>query len=77
MEKKSDLVRRFVSQRDYKKALALAKDFRLGITPEQSEMMKLGYECMVHARFYRSIGTDVEMAVQNGKRVVTELYGRS
>ena len=36
MERKSDKVSRLVAARDYKGALRIAKDFRLGITKEQS-----------------------------------------
>ena len=40
MVKKSDLVRSLVEKREYRKALNIAKDFKLGITPEQSSMMR-------------------------------------
>ena len=50
MIRKSDIVRSLVAERQYKKALKIAKDFRLGITPEQSLKMKKAYECMVHGK---------------------------
>ena len=40
MIRKSDIVRSLVAEHQYKKALRIAKDFRLGITPEQSLRMK-------------------------------------
>ena len=52
MVRKSDTVRSLVAQKQYKQALRIAKDFRLGITAEQSLRMKKAYECMVHERFY-------------------------
>ena len=48
MERKSDKVRRLVADGDFKGALRIAKDFRLGITKEQSSTMTRAYECMVH-----------------------------
>ncbi len=77
MVKKSDMVRDLVSQREYRKALGIAKDFHLGITPEQSDTMKRAYECMVHERFYLSIDTDTHRAVSEGIEVLVGLYGRS
>lgn len=77
MVKKTDVVRDLVAKREYRKALSIAKDFRLGITPEQSSTMKRAYECMVHERFYLSIGTDTKKAVCDGIEVLEGLYGRS
>ena len=77
MVKKPDLVRSLVEQREYRKALNIAKDFKLGITPVQSSMMRRAYECMVHERFYLSIGTDIQKAVREGIEVLEGLYGRS
>ena len=72
---KSDLVRTYVSGGDFKKALAIAKDFRLGITEEERDAMKRAYECMVHPRLYRSIGFDLEAVIQNGIETVRGKYG--
>lgn len=77
MVKKTDVVRNLVGKREYRKALSIAKDFRLGITPEQSSTMKRAYECMVHERFYLSIGTDTKKAIRDGIEVLEGLYGRS
>ena len=77
MEKKSDIVRDLVGRQEYRKALAIAKDCRLGITPEQSDKMTRAYECMVHERFYLSINTDTQAAVREGIEVLRNLYGRS
>lgn len=77
MERKSDRVRRLVSAGNYKEALRIAKDFRLGITKEQSDKMKLAYECMVHGRFYKQLGYDLEEMVKSGLVVLNGLYGRS
>ena len=77
MVKKSDMVRELVGRREYSRALSIAKDFRLGITPEQSSRMTRAYECMVHERFYLSIGTDTQRAVREGIETLEGLYGRS
>ncbi len=77
MEKKSDKVRRLVTDGDYKGALRIAKDFRLGITREQSSAMKLAYECMVHDSFYKQLGYDLKQKIAEGVGVLKELYGRS
>lgn len=58
MERKSDTVRRLVAAGDFKAALRIAKDFRLGISKEDSDDMRRGYECMIHGAFYQSIGKD-------------------
>lgn len=74
MERKSDMVRRLVAAGEYKKALSIAKDFRLGISKEQRSLMARAYECLVHPSFYTSIGIDLSQAIQEGISVVTELY---
>ncbi|MDT3700855.1 MAG: hypothetical protein RO469_15710 [Thermincola sp.] len=76
MIRKSDIVRDLVKEREYKKALRIAKDFRLGITPAQSNSMKKAYECMVHSRFYLSIGEDVPKRIEDGVETLIDLYGR-
>jgi len=73
--KKTDIVRNLVAVGDMKRALSIAKNFRLGITKEQNSAMTKAYECIVHERFYKSIGTDIPTAIQEGVMVLTELYG--
>lgn len=77
MEKKTDRVRRLVTDGDYKGALRIAKDFRLGITREQSSAMKLAYECMTHGGFYQQLGYDLKQKIAEGTDVLVGLYGRS
>lgn len=74
-EKKSDRVRRLVAAGEYKAALRIAKDFRLGISPEDSDAMIRGFECMTSPRFYQSIGKDPAKIAQRGIEVVIHLYG--
>lgn len=75
MEKKSDTVRRLTAGGDYKGALRIAKDFRLGIPKQKSDAMKLAYECMVHGDFYRQLGYNLSERIAEGQEVLMELYG--
>ena len=76
MTRKSDIVRSLVAEKQYKKALRIAKDFRLGITPEQSLRMKKAYECMVHERFYLSLGEDIQKRIAEGIETIVSIYGK-
>ncbi len=74
-EKKSDIVRRLIAAGEYKKALRIAKGFRLGISKADREAMRLGYECMVSPDFYRQIGKDVRAEINRGVDVLVRIYG--
>lgn len=73
--KQSDIVREAVKAGEWKKALRIAKDFRINVTKAQRETMSRAYECMVHPDFYKQIGTDIPEAIAKGKEVVSCLYG--
>ena len=64
-EKKTDTVRRLVRERDYRSALRITKDFRLGLSKE----------CLVRPAFYRQLGRDPVAEVKNGVEVLRRLYG--
>lgn len=74
-EKKSDAVRRLVAAGEYRKALSIAKDFRLGISRDEQNAMRLAYECMVWPDFYRQVGRDVGREISTGVTVLVRLYG--
>lgn len=76
MEKKSDIVREAVQKEDWKKALRIAKDFRIGVTKEQRDKMARAYECIVHPDFYQQISIDISEAIEHGKAIVKE-YAKS
>lgn len=76
MIKKSEIVRAAVQKQDWKKALQIAKDFRIGVTQEQRDKMARAYECIVHPDFYRQIGVDVLEAIEQGKAIVKEYAER-
>ena len=73
--KKSDEVRRLVAAGEFKSALRIAKDFKLGICKEDSTAMRRGYESMVNPRFYQSIGYDPAATAQIAVDTVKRLYG--
>ena len=75
MVKKTDVVREAVANGDFKKALKIAKGFRLNITKEQRDAMTRAYECIVHPEFYRQIGTNIQSEIEKGKEIVISLYG--
>lgn len=72
MIKKSDIVREAVQEKDWKKALQIAKDFQIGVTQEQRSKMARAYECIVHPDFYQQIGVDIPEAIEQGKAIVKE-----
>lgn len=72
MIRKSDIVRAAVAEKDWKKALLIAKDFRIRVTEEQRKTMARAYECIVHPDFYRQIGVDIPETIERGKAVVKE-----
>ena len=76
MECKSDMVRRLIAEGDTRKALQIAKGFKLGISKEDRVAMIRGHECLSNPRFYKSLGVDVEEAVQNGLDTLIRLYGQ-
>ena len=75
MINKSNTVRELISNNEYKKALSIARGFRLGISKEDSDKIKLAYECLIHPEFYQQIGTDTIKAVDEGKQILIYLYG--
>ena len=74
-EKKTSIVKRLLAEGEHKKALGIAKGFRLGLTAEESAKMKRAYECIVHRRFYEQLGKDPEQEIEAGTAVLKRLYG--
>lgn len=75
MEKKSDMVRRLVAEGDFKKALSIAKGFRLGFTKTEQNIMTRAHECMVHPGFYSQLGYDEAKLIEDGIDLVKRIYG--
>ena len=76
MISKSDTVRELVANGNYKKALHIVKEFRIGIDTEDINKLKLAYESMVHEGFYKQIGTDTAAAISEGIKILKALYGQ-
>jgi len=74
-EKKSDTVRRLVRERDYRSALRIVKDFRLGICKTNMDAMRRAYECMVNPGFYRQLGLNPATEIKCGVDILVSLYG--
>ena len=75
--KKSDTVRELILSGNYKKALYVVRGFRLGITKEDSNKLKLAYECMVHPEFYAQLGTNTASAINEGIQILNARFGQT
>ena len=75
MKKKSDMVRELVAAGDYKKALGIAKGFKIGFTKEEQSIMTRAHECMVHPGFYSQMGIDEANAIEAGIEIIKRAYG--
>ena len=75
MKKKSDEVRELVAAGNFKKALAIVKGFRLGLTKEQISTFARAHECIVHPGFYSQLGMNEEQEIQKGIDLLVKLYG--
>lgn len=70
---KSDLVRQYIGNCQWKEALREAKDFRIGVSKEQRSVMARAYECIIHPQFYISIGKNINECIEAGKKVLQEV----
>lgn len=77
MVRKTDMVRTAVREEDWKKALRIAKDFRINVTQEQRRTMSKAYECMIHERFYLSIGEDIKSRIAEGIETLISIFGKT
>lgn len=70
---KSELVRNYIKNQQWKEALREAKDFRIGVTKEQRSTMARAYECIVHPNFYMMLGKNLAECIEAGKSVLMEV----
>lgn len=49
---------------DFKGCLKIMSGFRLGLSKQESDILKTGYECIVHPRMYQQLKIDTESAVR-------------
>lgn len=67
---KSELVRNYIKNEQWKEALREARNFRIGVSREQRSTMARAYECIVHRNFYLSLGYNLEEKVNEGISVL-------
>jgi hypothetical protein len=48
---------------DHKGCLKMMAGFRLGLSKQESNILRTGYECLVHPRMYQQLKVDVDKAV--------------
>lgn len=75
MKTKSDMVRELVAKGDYKKALSIAKGFKIGFSKTERDLMTRAHECMVHPGFYSQLGFDEAKIIDDGIEFVKSVYG--
>ena len=75
MKKKSDMVRELVAEGNFKKALSIAKGFKIGFTKEEQSIMTRAHECLAHPGWYRQLGIDEDKAVEAGIEILRRAYG--
>ena len=75
MARKSDVVRELVAHGEFKSALRVAKEFKIGFTPSEQETLKYTYEYMLYPDWYAQIGHDIAPVVDKGIKLLMERYG--
>lgn len=66
-------VKIFVANGEYKKALQICKDW-IYEDEEDRRILRRGYECLVHPRFYEELGIDPSTSYQEAVNVLIRLY---
>lgn len=75
MKKKSDVVRELIAAGNYKKALSIAKGFKLGFTKEEQDTLTRAHECLVHPGWYEQLGINEEKVIEDGIAIIKRVYG--
>lgn len=75
MKKKSDIVRELVAAQNYKKALSIAKGFKIGFTKEEQSTLTRAHECLVYPGFYKQLGIDEAATIEAGISLLVRVYG--
>lgn len=74
MESKTSQAVEAFKKQDFKKALKLASSFRIGITRQQSAVLKRGYECLVWPSQYLQLKKDPDLCVEEAKVLFSNLW---
>ncbi|MBH8599087.1 MULTISPECIES: hypothetical protein [unclassified Thermoactinomyces] len=72
MRKKTELAKEAYRSGNVKKALWIAKSFRIGLSKDDRDKIVRAYECLVHPDFYLMLGKSPEEEIEKGKRVFEE-----
>lgn len=70
MPTKVEMVKQYINNDEIRKALALAKTFKIGLTREERGILARGYECMTHRQFYVQLGMDPEKEIEKAIKVL-------
>jgi predicted ATPase len=74
-ESKTDKVRHYVSTEDYKKALSIAKSFKLGFTKDEKETIEIAHELLSgNESFYTNLGYNKDTVVSKAINILKEKY---
>ena len=74
METKRSQVIQALKNKDYKKALKIAKTFRIELNKEQNSIVTRGYESLTNPRFYKSLGQNIEQNIQDAIDILLLVY---
>lgn len=72
MQSKTNQVKMALEINDFKKALQIAKGFRIGFTENDRSTLRRGYECIVRPDFYQQLGKVPEDEIQKAIKLLKE-----
>lgn len=71
---KTDQVRELVATKEYKEAIAVAKDFKLGFTKEEAKTLARAHEMTWNSRFYEMLGYNYQEELQKAQDILKRQY---
>ena len=75
---KTEQVIRYVRQKRWKEALAIAKAFRMDFKASEKRSIEIASDCMNGSSdFYRQLGINPHLEIEKAKAILTEMYGKS
>lgn len=74
MIRKTDLVKSYVKQGDWKAALRIASKFRMLSKQDKTDLVR-AFECYSNPNFYQQLGFDPEQLKQTGIATLIRLWG--
>ena len=64
----------FFKQNKLKEAFQIVKDFRMGITKEEKNILSRGYGCIQNPSFYQELGMDIKNEIEKAVEVFKKLF---